>query len=104
MFICESCLAMFDIPNIGTDEEPNSCPNCGSWDYARAKKCKACGEYTLFELCEGCKGRFAQAVRGFINLYAKELGISRDDVIDLIEENLDYEPTYTVTAEGIGAE
>lgn len=104
MYICGDCGMTFERPIIGIEEEPNACPNCGSWFYREAKKCKVCGEYAIDDICEGCKAEFKTAVNGFIDLYVKELGMSRDDVIDLIEDSLEYGgDTFRTTAERIGA-
>lgn len=98
MFICEDCKATFDIPNKGYGIEKDSCPNCGSWGIREAKTCRICGEPSINEICEGCKEEFKLAVEWFIDMFEKTLGLPRDEIVDMIEDNL----TYTAKAERIG--
>lgn len=90
MLICENCGAVFEEPIKGFEEEKDSCPNCGDWGIREAKKCIVCGEPCLDDLCENCLGMFKEAVEGFIDMYSKELGLPKDRIIDLIEDNLVY--------------
>jgi len=85
MFICENCGAVFEEPIKGYEEEKDSCPNCGDWGFKEAKKCIACGEPSLDELCEDCVNLIKQAFNGLIDLYAKDLNVSRSIIEDIVE-------------------
>ncbi len=92
MCICEDCNAVFEKPHYGIEEEPDTCPNCGSWSISEAKQCRECNEFSselYYGLCENCKEQFSDAVKGFIALYTTELGLSENDVINMIQDVLE---------------
>ena len=103
MLVCENCGAVFEEEMVGKgyEEEKDRCPNCGDWGIREAKKCHGCGEWCRDDLCDNCKKHFKDAVRGFINMYCKELNMSFGDVTDLIEDCLEYGYTVTIPRENI---
>lgn len=101
MLACKNCGAVFEEPIKGYEEEKDCCPNCGDWDITEAVRCRGCGEWSAEDLCEDCKKNFKDAVRGFINMYVDALGMSYEDVTDLIEDCLEYGYTVTIKSESI---
>ena len=101
MYICNECGATFETPVRGYEEEKDSCPKCRSWGFTEAVRCHGCGEWDSEKLCRNCKKNFKDAVRGFVDMYCKELNMRVDEVQDLIEDSLSYGYTVTVKAERI---
>lgn len=88
MYICKNCGAVFEEPIKGFEEEKDSCPICGDWDFVEAKKCRACGEPCTDDLCKDCEDQIKEAFYGFVDMYAEEIGITRRYITEIIESCL----------------
>lgn len=91
MLKCEDCGAEFDKPFRGTDEEKDSCPNCGSWAIREAEICQCCGEHYIryyLPICNNCRDQFHKAVDMLIGEYTNVLKMDVDGVEDLLQDHI----------------